>query len=222
VDLEQLLANRCSMYTFLARIYRSEVDAELLSQMRGMDLSAPVDDPEIREGYQRLESYLERCDASTLTDLAVDYARVFLGAGLREKEGAHPYESVYTSPERLVMQEARDKVLELYREEGLGRSETVVEPEDHLSLELEFMNHLCRQTRHALGAGDGPGVLKYLHKQQEFLREHLLSWVPAFADDVQRFACEDFYPAVAKITTGYLRLEQELIADLIDAVAASC
>jgi TorA maturation chaperone TorD len=222
MDLEQLLLNRCSMYGFLARLYRTEVDQEFLDQMSEMDLSMEVDVPEIRDGYRMLRDYLDRPGETIITDLAVDYARVFLGAGQGEKNGAYPYESVYTSEERLVMQEARDQVLKLYREEGLERSEAIVEPEDHLSLELEFMAHLCRRAAEAMNAGDHAGALDYLQKQQQFLDQHLLAWVPAFCDDVQRLARESFYQAVAKITAGYLGMERELIADLTDVVQEEC
>lgn len=222
MELEQLLLNRCSMYSFLARIYRLEADEELLAQMAAMDLSVDVDVPQIRQGYEMLRSYLANRGATTLTDLAVDYARVFLGAGQGEKDGAYPYESVYTSPERLVMQEARDQVLDLYRKEGLEPSEAMIEPEDHLSLELEFMACLSKRTAEALEAGDHERALRDLQKQQEFLEKHLLSWVPAFCQDVQRFAHEGFYQAVALITAGYLALERELIGDLIGVVQAAC
>lgn len=221
MELGKLLLNRCSMYSFLARVYRVEADEGLLDQIAAMDLETDVGVPEIRQGYQMLRSYLDARQATTVTDLAVDYARVFLGAGQGEKDGAYPYESVYTSPERLVMQDARDQVLELYRKEGLGPSEGMLEPEDHLSLELEFMAYLSKRAADALQAGDREGALMAIEKQQEFLENHLLSWVPAFCEDVQRLSREPFYQAFARITAGYLGLERELLGDLVEAVRAA-
>src|SRR4030067_764756 len=110
--LIKLISNRSSMYGFLSRIYRAEVDQELLDQMARMALPARTDLPDISEGYQMLKSFLDHITEKTVTDLAVDYAGIFLGAGTTQN-CAYPYESVYASPLRLVMQDARDQVLKL-------------------------------------------------------------------------------------------------------------
>jgi TorA maturation chaperone TorD len=219
IKLKDLISNRVSMYIFLARIYRVEVDQELLDQMIKMDLSLEVEVPEINEGYRILKGFLENLRDNTLTDLAVDYARILLGAGLAGAEGAYPYESVYTSPKRLLMQDARDQVLKIYREEGLDRVKEFKEPEDHIAIELEFMAYLCEKTTEALDDRNKGGAQSYLKKQRDFLEKHLLTWAPAFCSDIERCAREDFYKAVAMITTGYLDLEKELIGQIIDEIS---
>ena len=216
-ELKKLISNRGSTYGFLARIYRVEVEQELLEQMDRMSLPVEVDLPEISEGYRMLKGFLEHLTGSTLTDLAVDYAGIFLGAGGMENR-TYPYESLYTSPDRLVMQDARDQVLKLYREEGLDRAEEFNEPEDHIAFELEFMSYLCQKTTKALKDGDKSEALGCLKKQKGFLEEHLLPWVPPFCNDVQRLAQGDFYKAVAKITVGYLSMEKDLIGELVDEI----
>lgn len=216
-EFEKLIADRGSTYGLLARIYRKEVDQELLDQMASMNLPEEVDAREIGEGYQLLKSYLAHVTTNTLTDLAVDYARIFLGAGATGNR-TYPYESVYTSPHRLVMQDARDQVVKLYGEEGLAPEEEFIEPEDHVALELEFMSYLCRKTTDALKDANSSGALGYLKKQQDFIQLHLMPWVPTFCNDVRRLAREDLYRAVAMITAGYLRMEQDLIGELMDEI----
>ena len=51
----------------------------MLEQILGMDLSTDVGEPEIGEGYALLERFVGSMTESTLTELAVDYARLFLG-----------------------------------------------------------------------------------------------------------------------------------------------
>lgn len=216
-ELEMLISNRGSTYTLLARIYRTEVEQELLERMGGMSLPVEIDVPEMSEGYRMLKDYLAHPTGSMLTGLAVDYARIFLGAGATGNV-AYPYESVYTSPDRLVMQDARDEVLKLYREEGLDRAEEFNEPEDHIALELEFMAHLCQKTTEALKDGNKGLAPGYMKKQQDFLEKHLIPWVPTFCNDIQRLAREDFYKAVARITVGYLSMEKDLIGELMDEI----
>lgn len=59
------------------------------------------------------------------TDLATEYTSLFLNAG---RNTVFLYESVYTSEERLLMQEAQDEVLSEYRKEGLDKISELREP----------------------------------------------------------------------------------------------
>ena len=45
----------------------------------------------------------------------LDYVCVFIGAGKNAQEAAYTFESVYTRPDRVLMQGARDRVLILKR-----------------------------------------------------------------------------------------------------------
>ncbi len=220
-DMTTLLANRASLYSLLARLYLIEVDQPTLDQMKKMDLAVVADEPDIEDGYQRLANFLSHLNSDTVTDLAVDYARVFLCAGIESGEAAFPYESVYTSPQHLIMQEARDQVLGFYYAHGLDRADNLEVPEDHVALELEFMARLCQTARDALIAGDLPAVTKALDAQKAFLEQHLAKWVPPFCDDVLKYAQTDFYIAVAKITRGFLRMEIPLVDQLIAETVAN-
>ena len=212
-ELETLILNRSGTYAFLARLYRVEADQALLERISGMDLSTEVEDTEIGEGYALLDRFVSTTTESTLTELAVDYAKIFLGVS--RGSGAFPYESVYTSESRLFMQEARDEVLMAFREEGLDRSDDFKEPEDHVALEFEFMAYLCQRTLEALQKDDDREANGYLKKQKLFLDEHIMKWVPDFCRDVEQFAQTDFYKAAAKITHGYLNLEGAIVDELL-------
>ncbi|MHC1711332.1 MAG: molecular chaperone [Solidesulfovibrio sp.] len=211
-----VIENRENLYRFLGRLYKIEADQALLDRMAGMSFPVGCGEDELDKGYRMLAGFLRQPGLDPLTDLAVDYARVFLGAGITKNGfAAYPYESVYTSPARLVMQDARDKVLAEYRAKGLDKIESLDVPEDHVALELAFMAHLCRETGQALAAKDWPALSASLHKQKDFLAQHLLNWVPTFCADVLQCAGTDFYKAVAGITNAYLRMEQAIIEDLI-------
>ncbi len=220
VALSTLISGRGSTYGLLARLYRVEVDQALVDQVRNLDLSADVEGSEIGGGYRMLKHSIDGLD-DTLLDLAVDYARIFIGAGLERGEAAYPYESVYTSPDRLVMQEARDQVVALYAELDLARSREVTEPEDHIAPEFEYMAFLCQKATEAMRAGDRVAAAALLAKQKAFYETHLARWVPAFCQDVERLARTDFYRAVARITASYLDMERDLIGELVDELGGS-
>jgi anaerobic sulfite reductase subunit A len=219
--LVTLIANRENLYRLLARFYRIEIDEIFLDQLKAMTFPEECDDADLSEGYGLLAGWLLRPTEDPLTDLAVDYARVFLGAGIFEGRVAYPYESVYTSSERLIMQEARDQVLAVYRAKGLDRISTFEVPEDHVSIELEFMSHLCRESREALAADDPARAVVSLREQKEFFEQHPGKWVPTFCSDIEGCATTDFYLAVAKITRGFLNMEHAIIDELIDETVAA-
>jgi anaerobic sulfite reductase subunit A len=212
-DDETLLTQREQMYRFLGRIYHREMDQALLKKVRGMRFPNEAGAAGLEEGYRMLEAYLRNPGYDPVTDLAVDYARTFLGAGIHERDAAYPYESVYTSPEKLIMQDARDQVVAIYLARGLHVSEKMDFPEDHVALELEFMARLCWESRRELKKRKA--LTDCFREQKKFLEEHLLNWVPAFCADVEKYASTDFYRAAAKITLNYLRLDQSLLADWI-------
>ncbi len=214
--IESLLANRISTYVFLSRLCRIEADQELLDRILTMELSSSEGFSEMDESYRILHEYVGKGGENTLTELAVDYAKIFLGVG--QQSGVYPCESVYISKEKLIMQEARDQVVKLYRQEGLDRAVDFHEPEDHIALEFEFMAFLGQKTIDALQKGDGAGVVGCLRKQKLFFEEHLLNWVPDFCADMQQIAKTEFYQATAKIIKGFLDLEDELIDDLIQEI----
>jgi len=212
-EFEELITNRETLYNLLARLYRIEVDETLLKQLAEMGFPTDCREPELAEGYRMLTEWLRNSGNDPLTDLAVDYARIFLGAGVYEGVAASPYESVYTSADRLIMQEARDQTLAAFRAKGLQCSEQLEIPEDHIALELEFLAHLCRET---LQAGDDrTRASKLLREQKDFLEQHPGKWISMFCADIEKCASTDFYRAVSKITLGFLNMEREILGDLL-------
>lgn len=210
---------RRDMYRLLGRLYLLEVDEELLSALLGMEFpkESPVED--MQEGYDLIGACLqdarERLDRAgtgkeqvqreILDDLAVDYARIFLSAGVAQGKAAFPFESVYTSRQHLLMQESRTDVLAKYTAKGLTPSKDMYRvPEDHLGLLLSYMAILCEED----SKGDAS-----LKEQQEFLTEHLQNWVFAFTADVAKYASTDFYRGLGKLTKGFLTMERSLLTE---------
>jgi anaerobic sulfite reductase subunit A len=211
------MRNRENLYRFLERLYKSEVDEPLFMQMKNMDFPADCCEVELSEGYQMLREYLNNHGNTALTDLAVDYAKIFLGAGMAEGSAAFPYESVYTSKKGIIMQDAWAQVKAIYAAKGLNKAGERPEFfEDHISLELEFMAFLCHETQEALNAQNESEVSSCLKEQMDFLSKHLSNWIPSFCADIEKYADTEFYKGIGKITNGYLRLDHTVLKSLID------
>ena len=157
----------------LARMFREEIDAAELKQMQAMRFPVATGNADVDAGYRMLFDYLKTAWADSVTELAIDYVRTFIGHGVNGYSAAYPFESVYTSERRLLMQEARAEVLDTLRDNGLkaGRWN---EGEDHIGLELEFIQRMSIRAKEALEEGDEEGAVEQLRRSREFMEEHLL------------------------------------------------
>jgi len=187
-ELKELIMNRAQLYSFLSKIYREEVDQELLEGMKQMSRSINIEDPEMAGGYDTLRTFLEKIkiNEELIEDLAADYASLFLGIG---RHPAHPYESVY---------------LEWFKE-----------PDDHVAIELEFMAYLCLKVKEAIDKQDIEEGVRMFEVQNDFLSKHLKAWVPQFCDDIIKGSSKyDFYQAIGEITKRYIVLEERTVVQL--------
>lgn len=214
-ELAEMCDRRAGTYYLLARIYRTEADAELLATMRKMHFPVGTGNDKVDRGYLQIAKFLAGTWENSVSELATDYARTFIGGGIDGFSAAYPYESVYTSEKRLIMQDARDEVLAIYRSLGLDKSSQWTDGEDHIALELELMMTLCQRASKDLVAGDAAGARKCLETQKNFLDDHLNSWVPMFTADVRRFARLGLYHGVADLTEGFLEVESQLLEDIL-------
>lgn len=215
-DIAALCRQRAATYGLLGRLYRVEVDQALLDNLHAMRFPASTGTPACDAGYRALATYLSNADERSVTELAVDYTRTFIGYGVDSYSAAYPYESVYTSEKRLKMQEARDEVLAIYHAYGLAKNEAWRESEDHIAVELEFMQFMAERTAVALDEGDEDRAVQLLAVQQGFLDEHLGAWAPMLTTDIRRLAKTDFYRGLADLTDGFLAEDDSFLATLLD------
>jgi TorA maturation chaperone TorD len=210
IALRDAIESRWVEYALLARGYREEPSLELLRTLAAAGAESGVDEPFLRALAAVDDLRLESMQA----DLATEYAALFVNASTR---AIHPFESVYTSPDRLVMQQARDDVLREYREAGLERARGFSEPEDHIALECEFMSYLCRKAFEAMGKGDKAETRALLHRQHAFVCRHLAAWVPQLCAELTAATGSAFYLWLAKRTADLVQSEPHVIPQLITA-----
>ncbi|MEC4271923.1 molecular chaperone TorD family protein [Adlercreutzia sp. R25] len=203
--------NAQAFYGLLSSVFYLELTEEQIDGLAESGFSYPDDGSDMADACAAMRRYLARRGASARQDLAVEYARIFLAAGVYEGETAVPYESVYTSPEGILMQDSRDDAVRVYRRHGLAIPQDLNVPEDHLVFELEFMAHLSGRIAEALKAdGDARGLME---AQAAFIDGHLLNWVPRLLDRVRKFARLPFYPAITQIALSYIQENRALLEE---------
>jgi TorA maturation chaperone TorD len=215
-ELLAVLEGRTATYGMLARFYRDQIDQEFFDALCGMRYAVKTENDEVNTGNRMIHGYLSNAWERTMEELAVDFTRVFLGAGIDAYSAAYPFESVHTSGRRLLMQDARGEVVAIYRAYGVDKSDSWKVGEDHVSMELEFMMILSERSTEAVRADDMDEATNLLKAQYNFLMEHLISWTPMLFAEMRKFAKTDMYKGLSYLTQGILQTDKELLEDLLE------
>lgn len=214
-DLITLLEQRIGTYGFLSRLYYREIDQLFLNEMHDALYPVETGDPDMDTGNLYIATFLSNLWSESLHELSIDFSRCFFGDGVDSYSAAYPYESVYTSEKRLMMEKARQEVYAIYCANGVSKTEDWREGEDHISLEMEFERILGTRTVDALKAGNEAEAYRLLMLQFDFLRNHLVNWVPMMTADLRRFAGTKLYRGLAYLTDGFLRTDLQFLKNLL-------
>lgn len=142
-------------------------------------------------GLRSLADWFVAADDQGLEEGRRDYLQLFVAKHLE----APPWESVYSSTERLVNQDAAREVLRAYAEAELGFDGWKQIPADHISLELAFAATLIAET---------PRKVQAQARLARFEAAHLASWVPRFCSDLGGAAKSPLYKHLAEALPALL------------------
>ncbi|MGN0077663.1 MAG: molecular chaperone [Coriobacteriales bacterium] len=200
-------------YRFLSQALFRELNQEAIDELAAQEWPRSTGNGTLDAGYAHLRRFFHFSQGDRRTQLACEYARIFLAAGIYGKEAyvAVPYESVFTSPEKQVMQESRDEVVRVFREDGFEVDPLLHEPEDHLSFELEYLAHMSERGARLLQAGDIAAVRRNLKRQGVFIKDHLLNWLPALLGCARSYATLSFYLGLLEVVIGSLEQSWEYL-----------
>lgn len=143
-------------------------------------------------------------DLPDLTDLTVEYCRLFYGPG---KVAAPPYESVYLGG-GLLMGEPAIQVLRCYEEAGVRIGDGFRDMPDHIGAELEYLCLAARETGNFAALRRHGTVGLWAARYRSFLTEHLAPWVRPFATKVHEGSDSRFYRALVTLTTRWVERER--------------
>lgn len=195
--IRRLFEIRLSLFRLLQAAYAAPANTELAETLR-----------EVAQVYMALIERpvppLGELDAGN--DVA-EFNRLFVGPGALV---APPYESVYLSPEQVLMQAETLAVRHFYRSFGKELAPDRHEPDDHLAFELEFYAYL--HTIRPQG--------RRLQAMQRFHTEHLERWVPACCDRIIAGTRSPFYRSLAVITREVILTESQVLTAIAEQISS--
>ncbi|MDR2109269.1 MAG: molecular chaperone TorD family protein [Coriobacteriales bacterium] len=218
--IQQILKGRREFYLTLAGLYFKPLTQEQIENMAQTDYTAfGAGEPLLEAGFNDITRFLRKRHSGTRQMLATDFTGSFGGTTPLGGKVAVPYASVFLSAEGLLNQRPRSEVLGIYKRAQLRVTDRST-PDDHLSFELEFLSVLSDRTVTAVEKGAYAEALEQLELSRDFIKEQILSWFPAFSQLAAQIVTTRFYRGVLRVTEGYLKLDQEVLDDLIEEVAA--
>ncbi len=220
---------RSAFYGYFSKIFREPVKEdfiglteqflphfEKLAEFAGEELT--------RQAINDMKKYLEA--EKSLTDkngYLDELNRQFTSAYLLGRNSVPTSASVYLSPDKLLKREPWEKVCRVYRARGFKMPENFNEPEDHISMELLYLKKLSDLMIDVIDKGMTEKIEEILKEQKTFIEEHLLTWVPDFAELTQKQSksCGSLlYGPAAAVMTEFLRYDSGLTDELLEALKA--
>ncbi len=204
-NFKELAEHRSSIYGFLAAVYRQELTSELLQQMKDRRFQEVLSNL----GVKLNNGFFQNSEKELLENLAIEYTRLFVGPG----KHIPPYESVHHEKEGVqsgqLWGELTGQVKHIIESSGLEYKSEYTGMPDHISVELEFMQHVVQREAQAWEADDDETALLCLKNEKKFVDEHLLGWIPDFCQKVSATAEMPFYREMARLTRSFIEFEKE-------------
>lgn len=228
-DVTSILHAREYAYDILRRLFIEEPNQQYIKvfmQQKMVEHFPFAGDSEgILEGVNDIKEYLQQFDPvynqEHFDALHWDFTKMFIGPF---ELPAAPWESVYVRKDRLLFQKNTMEVRKIYKKYGFVVKELNLEADDHVGLELDFMYHLnqlCLERTESDSTTSLAEIKYLLNEQGKFLEEHLLAFVPEFADIVVDKAETQFYKGLAKILKHFLQVDSEVLKELLEIEIAS-
>jgi TorA specific chaperone len=127
--------------------------------------------------------------AAVARQLAAAFTQLFDGVG--GTKTVPLYESAYVGVSGRLFQAATGDMEKLLRQSDVSTDDAFREPSDHLAIELALLAWLIRRDADCRG-------------QAALLDDHLLVWVPAFADRCRQCDPTGFYAGAAQVLMAFL------------------
>jgi TorA maturation chaperone TorD len=202
---------RSSLYGFISTLFREEITIEQLHQLKTRAFIKALFEP----GSKFYDVLLDKPEEQLIEDLAVEYARLFLGPA----KHISPHESIHHDNDGgdwgTHWGKATVEVKKFIESAGLEYISEYSGMPDHISVELEFMQQATSREAQAWESGDSEGALYCLKMEKKFLDDHIMKWVPLFCDKIINAAELPFYSEIAKLTKSFLEIDMDEIAQTI-------
>ena len=204
-----LAAERAKLYGFFAALCLKPVTAEFAAMLKDGSILEQFNAPAGSKGAREMALFVEesRLFGDLVHELTAEHTRVFaLPADVI------PHEAFYTDPKRRLGGSVTTAVARFYESAGAQIMPQCVEMPDHIGVELQLMEFLCRLETDLSPDGDIQKLSRCRDLQKQFLEAHLLRWAFDCCEKIAKTAKIRFYAAVALLLSEFLAEEREALS----------
>ena len=220
--IELVLSNRLFLYSLMHKLFGREPDAEMLNILTDEhtgEAFALLSEEE-KDIMDRTASFLdeireEKENPAFLEEAKDEYTRLFIGP---VSLVAPPWESVYGQKDAMLFQESTLEVRNTYRRFGLIPEGYPHVADDSLALELHFMALLAQRSLDAFYAGKNEDLAADLSGSADFLKKHLLVWIPKFLERMKGARSNILYPQMCLVLDEFLRKDAGTVREILEAL----
>lgn len=222
-EIAQVLEDRAQTYLFFSHVFFKELTSEVIDELAREEFPQDTGNENLNAGYKMLERYFAFRASDARLQLANEYARIFLGAGVygTDKSIAAPYESVFEGELGIMMEGPRDEVRSYFAQDGFVVNPELKEPDDHIAFEFEYLSSMNERALELLDAGDVMAVAANVKRQHSFCEQHILNWLPKLNARAQEYAKTTFYLGLMLVAQGYVEVQQQLVDDIVGSLSAA-
>ncbi|WP_238915565.1 molecular chaperone TorD family protein [Clostridium sp. YIM B02555] len=214
-NIKQWIVERKIIYFIFALLYDGKIDQALDIIKKNellQNFSDYTNNKQLSGGSNQVIKELhENQNDNHYKDLILEeYQRLFIGP---DEILAPLWESVYKTKDKLLFGEIELENRRYYNSNGLDVKES--EPADYLPMQLSFISRLCD----AALEDNFENINENLAKQRDFLKDHLISWIPYWVEGINQNAETQFWLGFVQMTTGWLENDFDEIEKVIEIMA---
>lgn len=227
-EMVTLSGARHTAYAFLSSAFSTPPSAELLDALRDdgfLRAAAPLFGERI---YRELRDYFPATGSTEALrrEAREEFMRLWKVPG---PQYIPAYESVLRGTRDVAGKRVRGLLMgasavdaqKWYRLAALELSPACKELPDHISIELNYLAHLCAKERQFASAGDEPKLTRTWVMQRDFLATHIAPWVGALHQEVYHKSKNGFFRAIADMVCELTRRDLATLEDVVGPSTSS-
>lgn len=201
--------DRANTYGFLASLCLKPPSKELVWMIRDGSILKQLKGDGSGNGYHELERFVTENAGlpDLMNELTAGHSMLFL-----LPTDVIPQEAFYLDENKRLGGSVTTAVGKFYEAAGAEILKECVEMPDHLGVELQFMEFLCKLETELSQDGDTDKLERCLNLQKEFLNDHLFKWAFQCCEKMIEVSSLGFYRALAYFIIEFLETEKEHIA----------
>ena len=215
-ELFSISKERETLYSFLKITFQSPLTSETLKLWKE-NFSAEFLDV-LTEGNKYLVRFFESLHKKELDSIVEEEKEAYLATFyIFNEEGkvpAPPWESVYMTNDRSLFGEPAFQIRNKLAEFGLQFIHENTDPDDHIAIELDFMNYLINYTLSAKEEAREEDYARGVYTQYWLIKEHLNKWISPFTKDILSSNTSDFYKGIATLLSLFVKEDFEYIKSM--------